>query len=181
MSPDNLRLPVSGIPVPAAFGLFLYPHIAAGLVCVVSGAVAFFSRKRRGNHTRWGEVYYWSLAVVFVTVVGMAAMRWEHDAYLFVLGSLSFALGSVGYAARKVRWRGWTTFHIAGMSLSYVVLMTAFYVDNGPNLPVWEHLPRAAFWLGPSIIGLPLLARALRGHARVAEDVRATVSVLAAR
>ena len=67
------------------------------------------------------------------------------------------------------------------MSLSYVVLMTAFYVDNGPNLPLWEHVPRAALWLGPSAICLPLLARALRRHARVAEDVRATARALAAR
>ena len=46
-----------------------------------------------------------------------------------------------------------------GMSLSYIVLMTAFYVDNGPKLPLWDRLPTLAFWIGPSAIGLPLLGR----------------------
>lgn len=179
MSGIDLRLPLSGAPISPAFAVLLAVHVAAGLTCVVTGAVAFLSRKRRGRHTGFGEVYYWALAVVFVTATGMAGIRWEHDAYLFVLAAIAFGVGSVGYAARKIRWRGWTSVHILGMSLSYVVLMTAFYVDNGPNLPVWEHLPRVAFWVGPSLIGLPLVVRALRRHADVAEDLRASARALA--
>lgn len=54
---------------------------------------------------------------------------------------------------------------MVGMSLSYIVLLTAFYVDNGPRLPLWERLPTIALWIGPSLIGLPLLARALLARA----------------
>jgi hypothetical protein len=61
------------------------------------------------------------------------------------------------------------------MSLSYIVLLTAFYVDNGPNLPVWKLLPTIAFWSGPGIIGLPLVARGLLRHTHVLADLRATV------
>jgi hypothetical protein len=53
----------------------------------------------------------------------------------------AFTAGSVGYLARKRRWRGWLSVHIVGMSLSYIVLLTAFYVDNGPKLPLWDRLP----------------------------------------
>jgi hypothetical protein len=53
------------------------------------------------------------------------------------------------------------TAHICGMGLSYVALLTAFYVDNGPHLPVWQLLPRLTYWPLPSAIGVPLILRAL--------------------
>jgi hypothetical protein len=164
---------VVGERVSAAFGLLLVFHVLAGLTCVVTGLVAITSPKRRGRHPRFGCVYYWGLAVVFTNATGLAGMRWEHDAYLFVLGTAAFGVASVGYAARRIRWRGWKSVHITGMSLSYIVLLTAFYVDNGPRLPLWNRLPVIAFWVGPAIIGLPLVARTLIRHTDVMADVRA--------
>jgi hypothetical protein len=58
------------------------------------------------------------------------------------------------------------------------VLLTAFYVDNGPRLPLWKELPPIAFWTLPSLIGLPLLARALARHTRVRDDVRVMLQVV---
>jgi len=78
-----------------------------------------------------------------------------------VLGALSLAAASVGYLARHHRSHGWIRLHILGMGTSYIVLMTAFYVDNGPRLPVWDRLPLLAFWIGPTLIGFPLVVRAL--------------------
>ncbi len=161
-----------GAPVSGLFGALLIVHIVGGLTCVVTGAIAFLSRKARGRHPSFGEVYYWGLGVVFVTATGMAAMRWSEDAYLFVLGTIAFAVGSFGYLARKCRWPGRFTLHAIGMSVSYIVLMTAFYVDNGPNLPLWNRLPSVFFWIGPTIIGLPLLIRALRRRNRLRLPVR---------
>jgi hypothetical protein len=40
-------------------------------------------------------------------------------------------------------------------------MLTAFYVDNGPHLPLWDRLPTIAFWLLPSAIGAPIIARAV--------------------
>ena len=164
-----------GAPVTLIFGLVLLVHIPAGLTCVVTGAIALLSGKRRGRHPAFGELYYWALSVVFVTATGLAAMRWTESAYLFVLGTIAFASASLAYGARKSRWPGWLTLHMVGMSLSYIVLLTAFYVDNGPKLPLWNRLPTIAFWLGPSLIGLPLLVRTLLRHGRVASDLRASV------
>ncbi|HEU5318268.1 MAG TPA: DUF2306 domain-containing protein [Chloroflexota bacterium] len=176
----GLTTPLTGRPISPAFAALLALHVAAGLTCVITGAVALLSKKRRGRHPRYGEVYYWALGVVFVTATGMAVLHWPQNAYLFVLGSVAFALGSLGYAARKRRWRGWLTLHIAGMSGSYVVLLTAFYVDNGPHLPVWQRLPAIAFWVGPSAIGLPLIAWTLRRRTRPLADIRASVRALTA-
>ncbi len=156
-----------GPPVSLAFGAILVVHIAAGLISVITGAIALLSPKQRGRHPRLGEVYYWALGVVFVTATVIAALRWAQSGYLFFLGSAAFAAGSIGYLARKRRWRGWLTVHIVGMSLSYIVLLTAFYVDNGPKLPLWDRLPTLAFWIGPSAIGLPLVLRTLWRRSRV--------------
>jgi hypothetical protein len=51
-----------GAPVPLGVGVFLVIHVAAGLVCVIAGAVALLSAKQRGRHPRAGEVYFWAWA-----------------------------------------------------------------------------------------------------------------------
>ncbi len=175
----DLLTPLVGEPISEAFALLLVLHVLAGLTCVVTGLVAIVSQKRPGRHPRFGRIYYWSLSIVFASATGLAVMRWEHDAYLFMLGSLAFGVASIGYAARKIRWSSWRSIHILGMSLSYVVLLTAFYVDNGPRLPLWNRLPVVVFWIGPSLIGLPIVIRALHRHAYLATDLRATRRALA--
>jgi hypothetical protein len=117
-------------------------------------------------------VYFWPLAVVFVTSTGMSVLNWSGDAYLLVLGTLAFASARLGRTARRRRWPGWTTADIVGMSASYVVLLTAFYVENGPRLPLWKELPPIAFWIGPTFIGAPIIARALWRHTRVRRHLR---------
>ena len=146
------------------FAALLIPHIATGLIAVAAGATAMLSPKRRGRHPTAGRTYYTALCFVCATAVGMAAMRWPEDAYLVVLGALSLAAASLGYLARHNRWPGWIRLHIVGMGTSYVVLLTAFYVDNGPRLPVWDRLPVLAFWIVPSLIGFPFVVRALIGY-----------------
>jgi hypothetical protein len=154
------------------FHLLLAIHITAALTCVITGAAAALSRKRPGRHPRFGTTYYWTLAVVFATATLLAAMRWPQDAYLLVLGTCSFALASAGRLARRRRrtWRfpgGWAVSHITGMGGSYIVLLTAFYVDNGKNLPLWRDLPHSTYWLLPSAVGIPIVVRALRRHRRL--------------
>jgi hypothetical protein len=50
------------------------------------------------------------------------------------------------------------------MGLSYVLLLTAFYVDNGKSLPLWNALPPWAFWVLPLAIGTPFIIHALVRH-----------------
>jgi hypothetical protein len=155
-------------PGSTTFHLLLAVHIAAGLTCVVTGALAALSPKRAGRHPRLGTLYYWSLSVIFASAAGLAALRWPRDAYLLVLGTLSFAAATLGRTARRRRWRWrrwrWIGLHLTGMGGSYILLLTAFYADNGKNLPVWRTLPHLTYWLLPSAVGLPLVARALAHH-----------------
>src|SRR6266542_3295754 len=75
------------------------------------------------------------------------------------LGTVYFT--AIGVLARRRHWPG-DTAHIAGMGGSYVAMLTAFYVDNGKQLPVWDRLPSIAYWLLPAAVGVPLIWRAIR-------------------
>jgi hypothetical protein len=146
------------------FLAFLAVHVLAGLTAVVTGAVAAMVRKGSPRHIRAGRWYYLAITVVFVTATVLAAMRWRQDYYLFIIGAVAFTAATIGYQHRR-RHRPGDTGHIAGMGIAYVAMLTAFYVDNGPHLPLWDRLPAFMFWLLPSAIGAPIIARAII-HAR---------------
>ncbi len=157
------RIVPGGEHLSVAFGVFLFFHVLAGLTCVATGAVAATSRKRPGRHPRVRHRVLGSL--------GRFRDRGCHVGAAVARGRLPTRAGHHRvrfrvhrFAARKVRWNGWRSFHILGMSLSYVVLFTAFYVDNGPHLPLVNRLPTIVFWIMPSLIGLPLVTRAVRKH-----------------
>lgn len=162
----------AGFDLPSDSPLFigvLAIHVLLGLACVVVGIVAMLSAKRRGPHPTAGTLYYWSLAALFATASVLAAMRWAEDYHLFILGALSFGAASVGRIARRQVWRRWVDFHVSGMGLSYILMLTAFYVDNGKNLPVWRDLPYIAYWVVPGAAGVPIIVSALhRWHRRLA-------------
>ena len=142
------------------FLAFLAIHVLGGITAVASGAIAAIARKGSPRHTHAGRWYYRAITVVFATATILAAMRWRQDYDLFILGAAAFTAATVGYQHRR-RHRPGDTGHIAGMGAAYVFMLTAFYVDNGPHLPLWDHLPTLAFWLLPSAIGAPLTARAI--------------------
>ena len=161
---------VLGIPIPSDDPVFLGVigiHILFGLAAVITGAVAMLSTKGRGRHSNWGTIYFWCLSGVFATMSALSFMRWADDYHLFILGALSFASAYFGRTAARRRWRQWPRLHLTGMGASYILLLTAFYVDNGKNLPLWRELPEIAFWLLPSAIGIPLIIYALLRHSIV--------------
>lgn len=154
-----------GLPVGSDAPLFLMAlgaHIAAGLSAVVAGAVAGFTRKGPGKHPRAGVVYLVAVLWVFVSSLVMAAVRWPHDIHLVVIGGIAFCSATFGYVARLRARSRWRELHLVGMGISYVALLTGFYVDNGPHLPLWRHLPEWSFWVLPGAIGTPIILRALQ-------------------
>jgi hypothetical protein len=158
---------IAGIEIPSSNPVFLAlvgVHVLLGLTCTIAGLIAMLSPKRGGRHPRFGTIYYRCLMGVFVTASGLAAVRWAEDHHLFVLGALAFGAAFLGRMARRRRWSNWVKLHITGMGTSYVLLLTAFYVDNGKNLPLWRELPPLAYWLVPAVVGIPLIVRALLWH-----------------
>jgi hypothetical protein len=158
---------VAGIVIPSDSPFFLTVvglHVLVALACIVTGVVAMLSNKRPGRHPTFGTIYYWCLSLVFASATVLSVIRWAQDYHLFILGVLSFATATVGRTARRRRWRNWVRLHIIGMGASYILLLIAFYVDNGKNLPLWKDLPSLTYWLIPTILGVPLVIRALLRH-----------------
>jgi hypothetical protein len=164
---------VLGIPIPSSSPVFLgivAVHVAAGLICSVAGIVAMLAPKRSGRHPSAGTVYYWGLVVVSLSMAALSILRWPADTHLFVLGVLSFGAGVIGRMAKRRLGPGRLRVHVTGMAISYILLLTAFYVDNGPHLPLWRSLPPLAYWLLPSVVGLPILIWALARHPRILQS-----------
>jgi hypothetical protein len=155
---------IAGIEIPSTDPIFLTVvsvHVLLGLACTGTGAIAMLSQKGPGRHPRHGTIYFWCLAGVFLTSTSLAAVRWAEDYVLFILGALSFGAAYLGRQARRQRWRCWVRLHIIGMGASYVLLVIAFYVDNGKQLPIWKELPHFTYWLLPLAVGTLLIVRAL--------------------
>ena len=143
------------------FLAFLSVHVIAGLIAVITGAIAALSRKGSSRHVRAGRWFYRAITVVFLTATALAIMRWRQDYYLFIIGAAAFTAARIGYLHRR-RHRPGDTGHIVGMGTGYVAMLTAFYVDNGPHLPLWDRLPPLTFWFLPGVIGAPIIASAVQ-------------------
>lgn len=139
-------------------------HVAAGLVAVLAGLAATFSRKRRGGHSRWGKVYFWAITAIFASATVLTALRGPEDLHLLLLGAVALAAASVGRSARQGHWRNSLRVHLASMGLSYILMLTAFYVETGDQLPLWKDLPPLLYWILPAAVGLPLIVHALLSH-----------------
>jgi uncharacterized membrane protein len=162
---DERETIIFGIPVPSDNRLFLtivVIHILLGIICVVAGIVGMLSTKGGRVHSLAGKTYYWFLGVLFATVIPLSIMRWPHNNHLFVLGVLSFLTASLGRRLTRIQKPGWTRQHTLLMGCSYIFLLTAFYVDNGKNLPFWNQFSQLFFWLFPAAIGIPIIVYALR-------------------
>jgi hypothetical protein len=148
------------------FLTFLSIHVLAGLTAVVAGAIAALARKGSPRHIRAGRVFYRAITVLFLTAAALTAMRWRQDYHLLIIGAVAFGAAVTGVQHRR-RHRPGDTGHIAGMGIADIAMMTAFYVDNGPHLPLWDRLPPVTFWFLPSIVGAPIVIRAIvRARAR---------------
>lgn len=136
-------------------------HVLAGLTAVLTGAAAALTRKGSRRHIGSGRWFYRAITAVFVTAAVLTAMRWRQDYHLVIIGAVAFAAAVTGLQHRR-RHRPGDTGHIVGMGTAYVAMLTAFYVDNGPHLPLWDRLPPQVFWFLPSAVGIPVIVWAVR-------------------
>lgn len=135
--------------------LLVAVHVPAGVIAVIAGAGAMLAPKGGAAHLWRGRVYLRALLVVCVTGLGLVAMRGPRFLHLAPLGIVAAALALIGASVRR---RPGAAAHLACMGFSYVAMLTAFYVDNGPKLPGWRLLPPLSFWVLPSLVGTPLIA-----------------------
>lgn len=171
MSDDTTS--VVGFVIPSSDPFFLTIvaiHVLLGLGAVGTGLVAMLSMKAPGRHPRFGTLYFWLLTSLFVSATALSIMRWEHAYHLFLLGAFSFLTAFIGRTARRRRTHGWKPLHIASMGSSYVLMLIAFYVDNGKQLPPLNQLPPWTYWTFPIFIGVPIIIWALVRHSVARQD-----------
>jgi uncharacterized membrane protein HdeD (DUF308 family) len=150
------------------FLAFLAVHVIAGLTAIITGAIAALTRKGSRRHVRVGRWFYWAITVVFLTAAALTILRWRQDYHLLLIGVVAFIAATIGFLHRR-RHRPGDTGHILGMGIGYVAMLTAFYVDNGPHLPLWDRLPPLTFWFLPGVIGTPIITRAIVARRRERE------------
>ena len=137
-------------------------HVVAGLAAVVAGALAMLATKGGPRHRGAGMAYLIAVTLLVLTGSVLALEELGARRHLLILGIVTFALAAIGYAMRLRRPRRWRAYHLLAMGISYIVMLTAFYVDNGPRLPLWWRLPTWMLWLLPSLVGFAPLLRAWR-------------------
>ncbi len=148
----------------SAFFPILGVHILAGLVCIVTGIISMVSRKRAGLHPRCGTIYHSGLAVLVTSAGILAATHWTDDRLLLALGVVSFAASCLGRTARRRNWQTWIDTHIISTGCSFIIMLTAFCVEEGESLPGLSGLPRLTYWFLPALVGTPFIVRALVLH-----------------
>ena len=139
------------------FKTLLIIHILTGIICLITGLGAGFSKKKKGRHTILGEIYHGSFVLVFITAIAMSILHWEESAYLFYIAIFSYALALLGYLAAKRRWKNWIGTHIGGMLGSYIGIVTATLVVNVTDIPYLNELPILIIWFLPTLIGTPII------------------------
>jgi hypothetical protein len=126
-------------------------HVAAGSAGLLLGPVAMRASKRRGLHTRTGEVYHWAVLAVCCSALVLAALDWSRLWWFVPIATGSYAFALVGYLAAKRRWSGWLGAHVSGQGGSYIALVTALLVVNLGDV-TW------LVWILPTIVGSPVIA-----------------------
>ena len=172
-----LAVEIGGLDVPDAGAVFLAAlavHVTAGATGVIAGGLAAAAGKRPGRHPRAGTVYLYAIGAVFVTATVMAVLRWQRDWHLFLIAAVAAGLAVFGWSARRRSPRRWLAWHGSAMAGSYIALLTGFYVDNGPQLPLWDRLPHLTYWLLPAAVGIPVTRRALRRNGAIRTTARRT-------
>jgi uncharacterized membrane protein len=155
---------IAGIEIPSTDPIFLAivgVHIPLGLAAVVTGAIAMLSNKGRGRHSTFGTIYFWCLLAITVSATLLSIMRWAEDFHLFALGAAAFVCAWLGRLAVR---RDWIRLHLSSMGSSYTLMLIAFYVDNGPQLPLWRSFPHITYWMLPLVVAIPIVTWALLRH-----------------
>ncbi|MBT6156948.1 MAG: DUF2306 domain-containing protein [Planctomycetaceae bacterium] len=137
----------------------LWVHVAAGFAALTLGPVAMSVRKRRGSHTRVGEVYHWLVLVACLLAVVVVLFDWRRLYWFVPISVGSYAFAFLGYVAVKKRWHGWLEWHVIGQLGSYIAMVTAFLVNNWHTVSQFTGLriPMIVVWLLPSIVGSPII------------------------
>jgi uncharacterized membrane protein len=114
------------------FKLFLYTHILAGMLALLSGGLSFATPKGRPLHRRSGQLYVLSMLAVSGTAFVICLLH--YNAFLFVIAIFSCYMTLTGYrclqlpakvspAALRPDWILWVTTLLLAAGFSAYLLL----------------------------------------------------------
>jgi len=77
-------------------GIFLFSHIAAGVMALISGILPMVSKKGGKLHRITGKLFFWSMFWVFVSSI-ISFFFFRGNFFLLVIGIFSFHMCFTGY------------------------------------------------------------------------------------
>jgi hypothetical protein len=105
-------------------------HIVAGCMCLGCGLAAFLTVKGGKAHRTNGKIYFWSMAIIFVTGIAMAL--YFNQIFFFFIGFVSFYPAFIGYRilsqkklseGQKAMWYDYAISVIVGLVASYGIYL----------------------------------------------------------
>ena len=120
--------------------ILLPMHIGAGIFALIASLLAVLSAKGKKLHIQSGRIYFWAMAVIFVTAIPMALI--SGNQFLFITAVFSFYLAFAGI--RFARNRSGIPATIDWIAVSLMLLSGAgmwllavlHLMDNNPDFIV---------------------------------------------
>ena len=115
-------------------GILFSIHILAGLVGLVSAALALSTEKGKKFHVLIGKAYFWSMVIIFLTALPMSIIT--GNVFLFLIAIFSFYLAFSGMRFAKNRTGVPTRLDLIAVNFMFLsgvgmwILAIIFFIDN---------------------------------------------------
>ena len=115
-------------------GILFSIHILAGLVGLVSAALALSTEKGKKFHVLIGKAYFWSMVIIFLTALPMSII--SGNVFLFLIAIFSFYLAFSGMRFAKNRTGVPTRVDLIAVNFMFLsgvgmwILAIIFFIDN---------------------------------------------------
>lgn len=132
------------------YTLLLILHVLTAVSALLLGAGALSVVKKKGWHTRIGNIYHWLFATMAITASILATMSWQRLWWFLPIAVFSYAFALLGFLAVRLKWKNWLRFHVLGQGGSFIAMCTAATVNN------FGYMGWISMFL-PVAIGVPIL------------------------
>ena len=159
---------------------FVYLHIAAGLLALISGALALFARKGSPLHRRAGDVFVASMLVMASTGALMAIFIKPNPVNVMAGSMTCYLVGTAMLTVKRTvaQMRGLTVgLMLAALSLTAWAFVLAFMALASPTGTIGHVPPQPLFMfaivglIGGSLDARLLWAGAIEGAHRIARHL----------
>ena len=119
--------------------ILLQVHILAGIIALISAALAVSSEKGKRLHVLSGRTYFWGMATIFLTAIPMSII--SSNIFLFLIAIFSFYLAFAGMRFARNRKGIATTLDWLAISLMILSglgmwILSAIYFSNTNYLAI---------------------------------------------